>query len=416
MMAVTAIATAIATTYLLDRFGFAVRPWIGAASAIAATLLVFVTLRRSVRWHLSETLGVLLVGGASLGGLLWLAWPALLPLGSGSDLTHHLILVDYIERHGQLPHDASAVEYLGEMADYTPGLHLLAVIARHDRADRRLSRALPCRRHCRGAEVRDLLSDPPPTARGLADPSAAVRRRHDRRADRLDLHARLVRRGFISRPGGQRIVRGRCMVGPGVVVRTSRPHRHGLLCRRRHCHLSHLAHLDRSPSRGAWRCWWCRGATSRSLRKQRTRSSRSVPIAIVALVHTIGRTSQVSIVATSGAVVPPSIAVLGWPLPLLSLCGAIVAAMQRRQQAALAFAVAIALQAAGLWLVASGRTPYMAIKMTYLAIYPAIAFAMVFVDTAVDCGHHASSCVVCSPLLARTRVARRARARCCCAA
>jgi hypothetical protein len=49
--------------------------------------------------------------------------------GSGSDLTHHLILVDYIERHGQLPHDASAVEYLGEIAHYTPGLHLLAVIA-----------------------------------------------------------------------------------------------------------------------------------------------------------------------------------------------------------------------------------------------------------------------------------------------
>jgi hypothetical protein len=32
--------------------------------------------------------------------LLWLAWPHLLPISGGSDLTHHLLLVDYIERSG----------------------------------------------------------------------------------------------------------------------------------------------------------------------------------------------------------------------------------------------------------------------------------------------------------------------------
>ena len=81
------------------------------------------------------------------GYLLWLAWPALLPLGSVSDLTHHLLLVDYIERHGQLPHDAGAIEYLGEMADYTPGLHLLSVIAGAIARTDGLHAALPD--HCR---------------------------------------------------------------------------------------------------------------------------------------------------------------------------------------------------------------------------------------------------------------------------
>lgn len=72
---------------------------------------------------------LLLVVALTLTYLLWLGWPALLPLGTGSDLTHHLQLVDYIERHARLPHDASTVEFLGEMAAYTPGLHLLTALA-----------------------------------------------------------------------------------------------------------------------------------------------------------------------------------------------------------------------------------------------------------------------------------------------
>jgi hypothetical protein len=41
---------------------------------------------------------------------------------------------------------------------------------------------------------------------------------------------------------------------------------------------------------------------------------------------------------------------------------------------------AVAAQAAGLWIVAAGQTPYWAIKMTYLAIYPAIACACALPD------------------------------------
>ena len=60
---------------------------------------------------------------------MWRARPDFLPTGSGSDLAHHLALLAYIERHGRLVHDATLGAYLGEMIDYTPGAHLLAVLA-----------------------------------------------------------------------------------------------------------------------------------------------------------------------------------------------------------------------------------------------------------------------------------------------
>src|SRR5439155_2461637 len=44
------------------------------------------------------------------------------------DLAHHLMLVDYIERHWRLAHDPALGAVMGEMIDDTPGLHLLAAV------------------------------------------------------------------------------------------------------------------------------------------------------------------------------------------------------------------------------------------------------------------------------------------------
>jgi hypothetical protein len=71
----------------------------------------------------------LLVIVAISGWLLWLAWPTLLPLSTGPDLTHHLILIRYIEEHWRLVHDPSVEHLLGEMAQYTPGSHVIAALA-----------------------------------------------------------------------------------------------------------------------------------------------------------------------------------------------------------------------------------------------------------------------------------------------
>ncbi len=64
-----------------------------------------------------------------MAALLRVAWPSLVPPGRGPDLTHHLLLVDYIEQHHHLVHDRSLDGAMGEMAHYTPGSHLLAVMA-----------------------------------------------------------------------------------------------------------------------------------------------------------------------------------------------------------------------------------------------------------------------------------------------
>ncbi len=66
---------------------------------------------------------------ATFAWLMWRARPDYLPTGTGSDLAHHLALLSYIEAHGRLAHDAGAGAYLGEMIDYTPGAHFLAVLA-----------------------------------------------------------------------------------------------------------------------------------------------------------------------------------------------------------------------------------------------------------------------------------------------
>ena len=58
-----------------------------------------------------------------------MSWPSLVPPGRGPDLTHHLLLVDYIQQNGHLVHDRSLDGAMGEMAHYTPAAHLLAVIA-----------------------------------------------------------------------------------------------------------------------------------------------------------------------------------------------------------------------------------------------------------------------------------------------
>jgi hypothetical protein len=104
------------------------------------------------------------------------------------------------------------------------------------------------------------------------------------------------------------------------------------------------------------------------------------PLSGVAVIHATGRTGWVSLAATSGAVAQPSVAALGWWLVALGLGGLAIASVRREYRVVIVFAAATAIQAVVLWLVAKragAETPYMAIKMTYLAIYPAIVGAIV---------------------------------------
>ena len=125
---VTLLASAIVSAYLADRIGFTIAPPAILAVTLAATAATIVWLRRRAARDRTALLLFIAIVAVAFAGLLWLAWPELLPTGSGPDLVHHLALIGYIERHWRLVHDVRLSEFLGEMIDYTPGFHLLAAL------------------------------------------------------------------------------------------------------------------------------------------------------------------------------------------------------------------------------------------------------------------------------------------------
>ena len=127
--AVTWSASAIVAAYAADRLGFAIAPFAVLPLSLAVAAAVLLRLRRRAA---SDPASLAAFGSIVAGTFAWLLWrarPDLLPTGTGSDLAHHLALLGYFERHGRLVHDAGAGAYLGEMIDYTPGAHLLTVLA-----------------------------------------------------------------------------------------------------------------------------------------------------------------------------------------------------------------------------------------------------------------------------------------------
>ncbi len=133
------LAVAVIALYVVGWLGLPVMPGVVAAVACAAGLLAA---SRERGHHRSAGNGRAPVAPldpapfwawtAVVAGVgAWLAaqsWPQLLPPGGGSDLTHHLALVDVLERTGHLVDGAVMGGALGEMAHYTPGLHLLIVM------------------------------------------------------------------------------------------------------------------------------------------------------------------------------------------------------------------------------------------------------------------------------------------------
>jgi len=125
------LALVAIVAYLVDAAGYGVMPSVAlGVAAVLSAGLAFSCLR--LRYFVRGTSDLLVWIGILLfvtTALLRVSWPSLLPPGRGPDLTHHLLLVDYIEQNQHLVHDRSLDGAMGEMAHYTPGAHLLAVIA-----------------------------------------------------------------------------------------------------------------------------------------------------------------------------------------------------------------------------------------------------------------------------------------------
>ena len=126
---VFAAALVVVSAYVTDRVGLSFRP----ASTVGFPLIFgvygLIRLGRSASWDRAETTTFLGIVAITLAWLLWIARPSFFPLGSGPDLTHHLLLINYIEAHWTLVRDPGAQEYLGEMVQYTPGSHILTALA-----------------------------------------------------------------------------------------------------------------------------------------------------------------------------------------------------------------------------------------------------------------------------------------------
>jgi len=116
---VVAVAASLAATvvfgYLLGRLGVGVAGWALLPVTLAGLLSAGIGLWRRASGPASDVLLVVALAAGSFGLLLWRAWPQLLPPGAGPDLTHHLLLIDYIERTGRVV-ALSAIDNLGKGA------------------------------------------------------------------------------------------------------------------------------------------------------------------------------------------------------------------------------------------------------------------------------------------------------------
>ena len=123
-----ALAATVTVPYVLGWLGLPLMPAVVgilacAAGAWSATVVSSMPAGDAAPlWAWSAVVGI---AGAWLASL---SWPLLLPPGGGSDLTHHLLLVDVIERTRHLVDGDVMGGALSEMAHYTPGLHLAIVV------------------------------------------------------------------------------------------------------------------------------------------------------------------------------------------------------------------------------------------------------------------------------------------------
>jgi hypothetical protein len=310
-----------------------------------------------------------------LGTFAWLMWrarPDFLPTGTGSDLAHHLALLAYIEQHWRLPNDPALGAYLGEMADYTPGSHLLAALA--------------------GAWLR---RDALHVVHAVVTCTVALK------AGVVFLIARRLL------PAGVPRIPFACM----AVVLLWLPYTYFVGSFTEQSFLAQvvselfavgmwwaLVVWDAQPAAWAAALFGLAGATAfltwpiwtgpltlmlaaitlvhRDVtwtRRLRDVAIATLPIAVVAAMHGVRHPNGFQMVGTGGFAIWPTPAELGWTFTTLSAAGVLFSATQRRARTVTLLLAATALQAMALVVTArhaGAAAPYLALKMFYLAIYP----------------------------------------------
>jgi hypothetical protein len=302
--------------------------------------------------------------------LMSIARPWFLPLGTGPDLTHHLLLIRYIETHWHLVHEASAEPFLGEMMYYTPGSHVLAAVAGRWTGTNGLhvlhpilaaSVALKC-----GfvflIGLRILPVDVPRNPIAVAGALSLFASHTFFLGSFVEyvFAAQVVAELFgmvmwwaltawdqkpatnpvlvFGAAGAAAFLTWPILVGPPLLA------------------LALLSGFTRTVD------LWTR---------VRHACIGVAPVLLFAALFMAGRSAWVQLAATGGRTAWPVADAYGWPLLLASTCGLVLALWRRRARSAAVFAGSILTEAAALsWLAAqANNVPYMALKLFYLLIF-----------------------------------------------
>src|SRR5262249_59051802 len=101
----TFLASAVLSSYLVYRAGYTVSPSFTLLVAAASAIAMWIALGRCAAGGARDGAVFLCVLVLVCAWLAHLALPELLPLGGGPDIPHHLVLLDSLELHCQLPAD-----------------------------------------------------------------------------------------------------------------------------------------------------------------------------------------------------------------------------------------------------------------------------------------------------------------------
>ena len=362
-LALTAIAG-----YAIDALGFGVQPWPALAVALVLTGAAALPGVRPSGSSSADLIAWLGIVTFLIAVFLRMSWPSLVPPGRGPDLTHHLLLVDYIQQTGHLVHDRSLDGAMGEMAHYTPASHLLAVIAGAVFGAGGLRAFYPVVAVCAALTAGFVFL----TARriGLSMPYAIVS------VVLLFLPAQyffgaFTHDGFLAQAVSTLFA---VAMWWAIAQWRSQPSRSGALAIAIFAVATFLSWpIWIGPPMVVFLALVLRPQLMTRPAFQQDLAIVMVPLLTTFLVHSWDRWGWMVIVRTSGAVLQPSLESLGWFLPLLAAIGIGVAARDRRARVTIVLLMVIVLQAVTLFAIAKAQgadTPYMAFKMAYFAIYP----------------------------------------------
>lgn len=372
LSAVSFLAAAVTAAYAEDAIGLTLHARVILVFAVLCAAIVAATLWRRAAAAAGDALAFGAIVVCVAGWLLWLARPHLLPLGSGPDLTHHLSLIAYIEATHRLVHDPAARAVLGEMADYTPGSQLLAVLLGSwtgtdgfHAAHGLLAATVALKAGILFLIARRCLPDDR-TRRPLAAVAVLL----------LFLPRAYFIGSFTDYWFFAQVVAELFAVAMwwAIVAWDEGPSRLPAI----------VFGVAGAAAFLTWPIWigplvlalivvvvLRRDVPARA--KAADATIALTPIVIAAAVHTIGRTATTGIAATSGFAIRPSPATMGWTFMVIAVAGIPIAAVDRRARTVTALAAGIAFQTAALFVLARAKhaaIPYMALKMFYLAIYP----------------------------------------------